>query len=74
MLVETVDTGDGDWQGFRTLTLAPIYRRLVDTDLMNRDEIAWLDAYHAEVARVVGPQLDGAAADWLRRATAPLAR
>ena len=72
VLVETADTGEAGWQGFRTLTLAPIDRRLVDTDLMNRDEIAWLDAYHTEVARVVGPQLDGAAADWLRRATAPL--
>jgi Xaa-Pro aminopeptidase len=73
VLVEEADIGeDGGWLGFRTLTLAPIDRRLVDLDLMDRDEIAWLDSYHAEVARVVGPQLDGAAADWLRRATAPL--
>jgi Xaa-Pro aminopeptidase len=58
--------------GFRTLTFAPIDRSLIDGDLLTAEERAWIDGYHAEVAVVVGPQLDGAAADWLRSATAPL--
>ena len=33
--------------GFETLTLAPIDRRLIDADLLDGDERAWLDAYHA---------------------------
>ena len=32
---------------FETLTLAPIDRRLIETDDADADEIAWLDSYHA---------------------------
>ncbi len=73
VLVEDIDnTDEGEWLGFQTLTLAPIDRRLIEIDLMDAAEVRWLDAYHADVARVVGPQLDGAAARWLAQATAPL--
>jgi len=58
--------------GFRTLTFAPLDRRLIDLDLLGPEERAWVDGYHAQVAAIVGPQLDGAAADWLRAETAPL--
>ncbi|HWI85988.1 MAG TPA: aminopeptidase P family protein [Sphingomonas sp.] len=58
--------------GFRTLTFAPLDRRLIDLNLLSPDERAWVDAYHAQVAAIVGPQLDGAAADWLRAETTPL--
>ncbi|WP_116090871.1 aminopeptidase P family protein [Sphingomonas crusticola] len=58
--------------GFRTLTFAPLDRRLIDLDLLTDEERAWVDGYHAQVAAIVGPQLDGAAADWLRIETAPL--
>jgi len=58
--------------GFRTLTFAPLDRRLIDLDLLSLEERAWVDGYHAQVAAIVGPQLDGAAADWLKAVTAPL--
>ena len=58
--------------GFRTLTFAPLDRRLVDLDMLTSEERAWVDGYHAQVAAIVGPQLDGAAADWLKAETAPL--
>ncbi len=57
---------------FATLTWVPIDRRLVDPRLLDRDEAAWLDAYHADVRARVGPLVEGAAADWLAQATAPL--
>ena len=57
---------------FETLTLAPIDRRLVQSALLTRDEIAWLDAYHARVREEIGAQLEGADLEWLRAATAPL--
>jgi len=57
---------------FETLTWVPIDRRLIAEGLLTRDEVDWLDAYHARVADLVGPQLEGAAAAWLARATAPL--
>ena len=40
--------------GFETITLAPIDLSLVEPKLMDPDEIAWLDAYHAARAQDVG--------------------
>ncbi len=61
-----------DMLAFETLTLAPIDRRLVEPALLSAAEGAWLDAYHARVCAEIGPQLEGAARDWLEEATAPL--
>ncbi|WP_150290122.1 aminopeptidase P family protein [Sphingobium estronivorans] len=58
--------------GFETLTFAPIDRNAIAADLLTGAERAWLDAYHAKVMEVVGPQLEGAALDWLKAACAPL--
>ncbi len=65
--------GGGELLGFETLTLAPIDRALVDMALLTREEIAWLDAYHARVRDEIGPQLDGPERTWLEAAAAPLA-
>jgi Xaa-Pro aminopeptidase len=58
--------------GFETLTLAPIDRSLVEPSLMTRDEVAWLDAYHARVRREIGPLVDAETRGWLEAATEPL--
>ena len=57
---------------FETLTLAPMDRRLIDASLLSPAEIAWLNAYHAEVLAKIGPQLEGEDHDWLEQACAPL--
>jgi Xaa-Pro aminopeptidase len=57
---------------FETLTVAPIDTRLIDASLLNADEIAWLNAYHARVREVLAPSLDAATRAWLITATAPL--
>jgi Xaa-Pro aminopeptidase len=59
--------------GFETLTLAPIDRTLVDADLLDADEIAWLDAYHARVRTELTPLVDADTAAWLTEATRPIA-
>ncbi|EQA99808.1 X-Pro aminopeptidase [Sphingobium quisquiliarum P25] len=58
--------------GFETLTYAPIDRNLVAVDMLTAEERAWLDSYHAKVLDLIGPQLEGDALDWLRKACAPL--
>jgi Xaa-Pro aminopeptidase len=58
---------------FETLTLAPIDRRLIDVGLMRADEIAWLDDYHARVARTLAPLVGAETEAWLEAATRPLA-
>ncbi|MER9966856.1 aminopeptidase P family protein [Mesorhizobium sp. M0060] len=69
---EMVDGGDIAMHGFETLTLAPIDKRLIRSDLLTRDELHWLDQYHARVLAEIGPMLDGEALAWLEKATEPL--
>ncbi|MGY4285934.1 Xaa-Pro aminopeptidase [Bradyrhizobium sp. LM2.7] len=57
---------------FETLTLAPIDRRLIDVAMLSRDELNWLNAYHARVRAEVRPALDEATKAWLDQATAEL--
>jgi Xaa-Pro aminopeptidase len=63
---------DREMLAFRTLTYAPIDRRLIDADMLDPAERGWLDAYHAEVLARIGPRVEGETLDWLRRACAPL--
>jgi Xaa-Pro aminopeptidase len=53
---------------FETLTFAPIDRSLIDPALLSAEEREWLDAYHAQVVEVVGPQLEGEVRQWLEEA------
>jgi Xaa-Pro aminopeptidase len=54
------------------LTLAPIDKRLIVSGMLNEDEAAWLNAYHARVARTLTPLLDTETATWLKEATSPI--
>ena len=54
---------------FETLTLAPIDRRLIDTNLLSRDEIVWVDEYHGTVRAALSPLIDPPTKAWLDRAT-----
>ena len=63
--------GDIDMMEFETLTLAPIDKRLIDTSLLTRAELHWLDTYHARVLAEIGPMVDGETRRWLEQATAP---
>jgi Xaa-Pro aminopeptidase len=64
--------GDMAMLGFETLTFAPIDKAMIEPDLLSADERAWLNGYHADVRRIVGPQLEGEAKAWLEEACAPL--
>ena len=64
--------GERAMLGFETLTLAPIDRRLIATELLDPAERAWMDAYHARVLAVVGPQVDAEVRGWLEAVCAPL--
>lgn len=60
--------------GFETLTLCPIDLALVEPKLLDAEEIAWLDAYHARVRKALVPLVEAETAAWLDTATRPLAR
>lgn len=67
-----IEGGERPMLGFETLTLAPIDRHLIETNLLDDKERAWLDAYHARVIGTVGPQVGPAVRAWLEKACAPL--
>ncbi len=58
--------------GFETLTFAPIERTLIKPSLLTEQERRWLDSYHAEVLRILGPQLGGDELVWLEAKCAPI--
>ena len=59
----------GEFLRFETLTLCPIDTRCIEPELLGADEIAWLNAYHVEVKRRIGPLVSGAARQWLEQRT-----
>jgi len=67
-----VKGGERSMMSFETLTLAPFDRRLIDVSLLTRDELKWLNAYHARVFKELGHELKGKDKAWLKAATEPL--
>lgn len=69
-----IEGGEMAMHGFETLTLTPFDRRLIDTSLFTREEIVWLDAYHARVLEETGPLVLPETRAWLEQACAPFER
>ncbi|WP_299742167.1 aminopeptidase P family protein [uncultured Tateyamaria sp.] len=57
---------------WRTLTFAPIDRRLIVPDMLDPTSRTWLNAYHAETLEKIGPRVSDDAREWLTQACAPL--
>nr|WP_317893411.1 aminopeptidase P family protein [uncultured Sphingomonas sp.] len=64
--------GDATMLAFQTTSFVPIERRLIEPALLNPDERAWLDAYHAETLRRAAPLLDADTRAWLEEKCAPI--
>ncbi len=79
-LVTVIDTGKKDAGGkallaFKTLTMAPIDRNLIEPSLLTDEELKWLNDYHADVRKNLAPllaTLDPKAAAFLQTATDPI--
>lgn len=62
----------GDFLNFETLTLCPIDTRCLVPELLAKEELDWLNGYHARVRERLAPLLKGDALAWLEARTAPL--
>ena len=71
-LPEAIDGGDCEMMAFETLTLAPIDRRLIVADMLEKSERDWLDGYHKRIYTTLAPNLDSSTRNWLKRATQPV--
>ncbi|OCH42933.1 aminopeptidase P family protein [Aliivibrio fischeri] len=72
LVVEIETQGDFSVLGFESLTRCPIDKRLINVDMLNRPELAWLNNYHQKVWNEVSPLVDGEVKEWLKQATAEL--
>ncbi|MEO8809463.1 MAG: aminopeptidase P family protein [Rhodanobacter sp.] len=72
VVVEAEQSEFGDFRAFETLTLCPFDRRALEPAMLNPEERAWLDDYHANVRAALSPMLDDADLEWLNRHCAPL--
>ncbi len=57
---------------FETLTFVPLERKLIVAEMLSREELAWIDSYHAEVLEKLSPRLSSSAQIWLEAACAPM--
>jgi Xaa-Pro aminopeptidase len=69
-----IEGAEKEMLGFETLTFAPIDRRLTDAQMLETEELVWLNCYHAHVLAKIGPQLEGDDLAWLQAACAPIER
>jgi Xaa-Pro aminopeptidase len=72
LTIPVLETEFGEFLGFETLTLCPIDTRCLELALLTTAEIAWLNAYHAQVRARLAPHLRGPALSWLERRTEAL--
>ncbi|TDG15036.1 aminopeptidase P family protein [Seongchinamella unica] len=73
VVVREAETGgETSMYEFEALTLVPFDQRLLCVELLTAAEREWINDYHAQVAREIGPLLEGADKGWLEQATRPL--
>ncbi|MEY4902350.1 MAG: hypothetical protein RLZZ292_165 [Bacteroidota bacterium] len=63
---ETVKNEYGQFLNFETVTLFPIETKLIDKKLLEKRELAWLNAYHEEVYEKLSPRLNEEEKAWLK--------
>ncbi len=72
LTVDAMTTEFGKFYKFETLTLCPFELSLFDLGIMTNEEIAWVNAYHAQVREALQPLLEGEPLQWLIKNTEPL--
>jgi len=71
ILVKTKNTTNSHnkFLSFETLTLAPIDLSLIEINLLDKDEIEWVNDYHKNVYNKLSKKLNEEIKDWLKGAT-----
>ncbi|MEO1041887.1 MAG: aminopeptidase P family protein [Pseudomonadota bacterium] len=69
---EPIEGGERPMMGFENLTMAPLERELIVTEMLTPEERRWVDAYHTEVAAKIAPLLTEEDAAWLKQRCAAL--
>lgn len=70
--VKDETSGFGDFLSFDTLTLCPIDIGAIDKNLLDKEEICWLNIYHQRVLDELSPMLDEKLTVFLKELTQPM--
>ncbi|KAJ1742907.1 hypothetical protein LPJ68_001502 [Coemansia sp. RSA 1086] len=67
-------TGGSGYLKFEPVTMVPIQKKLISSELFTDVERKWLNDYHQEVWRKVSPRLEKGSLgyEWLKRETSPM--
>ncbi len=62
----------GDFLSFETLTLCPIDKKLIKAELLDQEEISWVNSYHEKILDELGSCLKTKVFEWLKIQCAPI--
>lgn len=74
LIVPAQVTEFGEFYQFEPLTLCPIDKAPIVTELLTDEELSWFNDYHRSVYDRLSPLLDADEQAWLKEATSPLKR
>ena len=71
--VKEVETTDfGTFYEFETLTFCPFFKSIIVKEILSKEEIDWLNAYHETCKEKLGPHLEGEVKEWFLDLVSPL--
>lgn len=74
LIVPAQETEFGPYYKFEPLTLCPIDKEAILTEMLSDEEIDWLNEYHEMVYNRLSPKLNKEECNWLKEVTSPLKR
>ena len=74
LIVPAQETEFGSYYKFEPLTLCPIGKEAILTDMLSDEEIEWFNQYHEKVCTRLSPKLNNEEREWLKEVTSPLKR
>lgn len=72
LTVPAFSTADGNFYKFETVTLFPFDSKLIDTLMLNEEQLLWLNNYHKKVYDTLSSHLTREGSEWLAHKTEPL--
>lgn len=69
LTVKLKETPSGEFYGHETLTFVPIDTKPIVKSIINKDEIDWLNRFHAQVYKNLSPFLSETEKKWLKNKT-----
>ena len=74
LIVPAMESEFGSFMKFEPLTLCPIDKEAIVTDMLTDEEINWFNEYHKMVYSRLSPLLNKEEQEWLKEKTSPLKR